>query len=144
MNERRKLRIGQQIKEVVSEFVLYELQDPRLGFITVTAVEVSDDLSEAVVKMSVLGEGKDERLTLQGLRQASGRIQQAVGKALQIRTVPHVRFEIDPSIKRNIEISRLINKAIDEDRQRQAEREQHGVGGEEEESSAGDGEKEQE
>lgn len=143
MNERRKLRIGQQIKEVVSEFVLYELQDPRLGFITVTAVDVSDDLSEAVVKMSVLGEDKDERLTLQGLRQASGRIQQAVGKALQIRTVPHVRFEIDQSIKRNIEISRLINKAIDEDRQRQAERAQHDGGGEEEESSAGDGEKEQ-
>ena len=143
MNERRKLRIGQQIKEVVSEFVLYELQDPRLGFITVTDVEVSDDLSEAVVKMSVLGEDKDERLTLQGLRQASGRIQQAVGKALQIRTVPHVRFEIDQSIKRNIEISRLINKAIDEDRQRQAERAQHDGGGEEEESSAGDGEKEQ-
>lgn len=143
MNERRKLRIGQQIKEVVSEFVLYELQDPRLGFITVTAVDVSDDLSEAVVKISVLGEDKDERLTLQGLRQASGRIQQAVGKALQIRTVPHVRFEIDQSIKRNIEISRLINKAIDEDRQRQAERAQHDGGGEEEESSAGDGEKEQ-
>ena len=128
-----------------SQFVLYELQDPRLGFITVTEVEVSEDLSDAAVKISVLGEGKDERLTLQGLRQASGRIQQAVGRALQIRTVPHVRFEIDQSIKRNVEISRLINKAVEEDRQRQAERDQEAAD-QQDESTAGDagvGEEEQ-
>ncbi len=142
MNKRRMLRIAQQIKQVVSEFVLYELQDPRLGFITVTEVEVSEDMSNAVVRISVLGEKKDERLTLQGLRQASGRIQQAVGLALQIRTVPHVRFEIDESVKRNVEISQLINKAVEEDRQRQAEREQHSTD-EEGPAEAGEGQEEE-
>jgi len=111
MSTRRTLRVAREIKEIVSRVIILELADPRLGFVTVTEVEVSPDLRTASVKLSVLGEAAEGRLCLHALEHARGRIQGAVNAGLMTKIVPRLAFKLDDRVKKSVEISRLINKA---------------------------------
>lgn len=99
------------------------LSDPRISRLTsVTRVQVSKDITYADVFISVMGSETDARTTLRGLEAAHGKVQGMVADALPIRQVPTIRFKIDESIKKGFETIQLIEKSMDEIRQREAER----------------------
>ncbi|UOF89394.1 30S ribosome-binding factor RbfA [Fodinisporobacter ferrooxydans] len=94
----RVSRVGEQIKKEINDIVRYELKDPRIGFLTITDVEVSGDLSYAKVFISVLGKEEERDHTLQALVRASGFIRSELGKRLRIRHTPELSFSLDRSL----------------------------------------------
>lgn len=114
MSSRRKERVSEALRQAVSKVIITELKDPRMGFVTVTKVEPSPDLTSAKVFVSVLGEPSVCRRTMQGLTSARGFIRRAVGQLVTMRSVPALRFVADDSVKRSIRISRLIADALGE------------------------------
>lgn len=112
MPSRRMERLSESVKQEVSKIILYELKDPRISFITVTKVEIAPDLKRANVYISVLGDALTQTKTLRGLEHARGFIQAKVGKHLQIRYTPILRFCLDESIKKSQYISKLIDEAV--------------------------------
>ena len=112
MKAHRLARVAEAVREVASETILYELQDPRVKLVTVTRAEVSGDLQHAKVYVSVMGTEKEQQLTLYGLRHASGFIQSKLAKRLQTRFTPVIQFVLDQGVKHSIEMTRLINEAL--------------------------------
>ncbi len=110
MNTRRQAKASQAIKEVVSTTVLFTLRDPRIKNVTVLAAEASPDLQTAKVYISVLGEPKDEALTLHGLESAKGFIQSKIADRLQTRYTPVLTFVIDRGVKKSIEAARVMRE----------------------------------
>ncbi len=106
----RKQKLETQIKKLVGTLIVTEIKDPRIGFVTVTNVELSKDYAYADVYVSVLGDDSDKKKTLTGLQSARGFIQFRVGKALSIRTIPEIRFHLDTSIEEGVEMVHLLEK----------------------------------
>jgi len=104
-------RVAEVVREVASETILFELRDPRVKNVTVTRAEVSGDLQHAKVYVSVMGNPKEEQLTLYGLQHAAGFIQSRLASRLQTRFTPVIQFVLDQGVKRSIEVSRLIQEA---------------------------------
>jgi ribosome-binding factor A len=120
----RPERIASVVQRVVGDAIAVRLSDPRISRLaSVTRVQVSRDLAYADVYVSVMGGDADARTTLRGLQAAHGKVQGLVAGALPIRQVPIVRFHLDDSIKKGFQTIQLIEKSMDEIRQRQAERE---------------------
>jgi len=109
---RRLERVAEAIREVVSSAVLFELKDPRVQGVTVLRAEVTGDLRHAKVFVSLMGDAKQQKLTLHGLNHARGFIQSKIADRLQTRWTPVVQFIVDESVKKSIEISRLIEQAM--------------------------------
>lgn len=112
MASHRALRIAEAIRETVSAAILFELSDPRVKNVTVLRVEVSGDLRQAVIFVSIMGTDAERRLSLRGLQSATGFVQNKVAKQLQIRFVPALQFKIDDSAKKSVEMSKLIDEAL--------------------------------
>jgi ribosome-binding factor A len=111
MKPYRLARVAEAIREVASETILFELNDPRVKDVTVTRAEVSADLQHAKVYVSIMGSERDQQLCMHGLKHAAGFLQRKVGDRLQTRYTPAVQFVLDKGIKNSIEITRLINEA---------------------------------
>lgn len=103
----RKDRLEELIKRIVSEIVFRELKDPRIGFVTITGVELSKDLAEAKIGISILGNSTEVRKSMEGIRSSSGYVQKLLGKELKIRNVPRVHFFLDKSIEEGVD---LVNR----------------------------------
>jgi len=117
-------RVQAQIKQIVSNVILFELKDPRLGFVTVTRVELSSDMQFAKIFYSVLGSDVDTRLTAHAISHARGHVQSEIAKRLRrVRFIPRISFQYDDSPKKSIELAHLIDQAVGEDQQR---RKKHG------------------
>lgn len=112
MTSRRLLKAAEAIREVVSMAILTELRDPRVQDVTVTYVEVSADMRYAKVHVSVMGDAAKQKLTLLGLRHASGFLQQKVAQRIDTRYTPRLRFELDQGVKRSIEVSRILSEVL--------------------------------
>ena len=112
MKSHRVARVSEVIREVASETILFELQDPRVKHVTVTRAEVSADLQHAKVFVSIMGTEKEQDLCMHGLRSAAGFVQSKLGSRLKTRFTPSIRFVKDEGIKRSIEVTRLINEAL--------------------------------
>lgn len=112
MPSHRSLRIAEAIREVVSSAILFEVSDPRVTGITVLRSEVSGDLRNAIVFVSIMGTDSEQKLAMKGLESASGFLQARVAARLQTRTTPHLTFKRDVGIKRSIEMSKLIDEAL--------------------------------
>ena len=121
MPGRRAARVAERIRQEASQLILYELQDPRIRFVTVTKVDISSDLRHATIYVSVLGDEAARRTALRGLDSARGLVQSRLGRSLRLRETPAVRFEFDPSIEKSIELSKLIDQAAAEFRDRDEE-----------------------
>ena len=91
----RPERVGELIREALAEFLTSQVQDPRIGFVTVTGVEVSPDLAHARVRVSVMAPEAERERTLAGLASAAGFLRSRVTAALALRTSPELRFELD-------------------------------------------------
>ena len=121
MPGRRAARVAERIREEASQIILYQLQDPRIQFVTVTKVDISADLHYATIYVSILGDEATRRTALRGLDSARGLVQSRLGRSLRLREVPAIRFEFDPSIEKSIELSRIIDQAAAEFRDRDAD-----------------------
>ncbi len=108
-------RVGEQIKKELSLILQTELKDPRIGFITVTGVEVTNDLSQAKVYLSVLGNKEKKEDTLIALDKASGFIRSELGRRIRLRHTPELIFKFDHSIEYGSHIQGLLKKLNDGD-----------------------------
>ena len=106
-------RISEQVKKEVSDIIQNELKDPRLPkMVSVTEAEVTRDLSDAKVYVSVLGTDDDKRNALQALKNAAGFVRREIGQRLQLRYTPEFVFELDNSIERGVYITKLIKDTM--------------------------------
>jgi ribosome-binding factor A len=112
MTLRRVLKAAEAIREVVSMAILTELRDPRISDVTVTLVEVSPDMRHARVHVSVMGEETKQKLTLRGLQNAAGFLQQKIAHRIDTRYTPRLRFVLDQGVKRLIEVSRILDEVL--------------------------------
>jgi ribosome-binding factor A len=112
MTSRRVLKAAEAIREVVSMTILTELRDPRISDVTVTAVEVSPDMRQAKVYVSVMGDEAKQKLTLHGLQNASGFLQAKIARRIDTRYTPRLRFVLDQGVKRSIEVSRILEEVL--------------------------------
>jgi ribosome-binding factor A len=124
---RRTRRLASIIREVVSQALVTELNDPRMAFVTVTGVEVSADMRVADVRVSIMGDAKQQKACLRALRHAHGHVQQRVADALAMKFCPVLRFHLDDSVKRSVSLSALIAKARAEDEAARADRIRRGA-----------------
>ena len=99
MTSRRVQKAAEAIREVVSMAILADLKDPRIEGVTVTYVEVSPDMRNAKVHVSIMGDETHQRLCLQGLQSSAGYLQQKVSKRIDTRYTPRIRFEVDMGVK---------------------------------------------
>jgi ribosome-binding factor A len=112
MAGRRLERVAEAIREVVSSAILMQMKDPRVQGVTVLRVEVTGDLRHAKVFVSLMGDARQQKLTLHGLEHARGFLQSKIAERLQTRWTPVIHFVVDESVKKSIEISRLIDQAL--------------------------------
>ena len=124
---RRSLRVANLIRAVVAETLVAEINDPRVAFVTVTGVDVSDDMRFADVRVSVMGDPKQQDECLRGIRHAHGYVQEKVAQVVKMRYCPVLRFHLDQSVKRSIALSRAIAQARAEDEAARADRIRRGV-----------------
>jgi ribosome-binding factor A len=106
----RMRRVNEAVREVVSARIAEGLRDPRIGFVTVTAVETSPDLRHARVFVSVLGSDEERAATLAGLGSAHGVLQQALASELRMKHTPALQFVFDESIDRGMRITELLDE----------------------------------
>ena len=112
MSSRRVLKAAEAIREVVSMAILTDLKDPRIKNVTVTYVEVSGDMRQAKVHVSVMGDETKQQLCLHGLRSSAGFLQKKVSKRIDTRYTPRIHFELDMGIKKSIEVTRILNDVL--------------------------------
>jgi ribosome-binding factor A len=105
----RMRRVNESLREVLSES-LVELNDPRIGLVTITGVKTSADLRTARVFVSVLGSERRRSASLAGLQAAHGVLQARIGRELRLKRTPQLAFEYDPSVERGVQMSRLIDE----------------------------------
>ncbi|MBP7055892.1 MAG: 30S ribosome-binding factor RbfA [Candidatus Omnitrophica bacterium] len=106
----RPERAQEAIRQEISIIINNELKDPRLGFITVTGVELTKDMRYAKVYFSVLGEDKAKFLALKGLKSAKGYIKGRLGDKIKLRFMPEIEFKIDETLERTEEVFRILDK----------------------------------
>jgi ribosome-binding factor A len=107
---KRSERLGELLLAEISELVVRDLKDPRLGFVTFTRVELSDDLRHAKVFVSILGSEPEKARTLQGLASATGYIRRHLGRSLRLRYTPELTFLIDESMEHGAKIAQLLRQ----------------------------------
>ena len=106
----RMRRVDEAMREVLSAAITSEIKDPRVGFVTVTAVDTSPDLRHARVYVSVLGSEKVRRRSMDGLTSAHGYLQRRVAGELRIKHTPTLEFIYDDSTDRGMRIAELIEE----------------------------------
>jgi len=127
-------RLKKVILRKASDVILYQLHDPRLGFVTLSKVDLTDDLRYATIYYSVIGDDAERSKTGHALENARGYIQKEIARALQTRVTPHIRFKYDESIEGALRIARKIDEAVAEDKAaRQARGEEEAAGDPDEE-----------
>ena len=103
-------RVDGVLREVIGATIGGELQDPRIGFVTVTAVQTSPDLRNAQVHVSVLGTDEEKAATMKGLRAAHGVIQKAISSQLRLKRTPTLHFVYDESVERADRLTRMMEE----------------------------------
>jgi ribosome-binding factor A len=115
MSSRRVLKAAEAIREVVSMAILTQLSDPRIQDVTVTQVEVSADMRQAKVYVSVMGDEAKQKLSLHGLQSAAGFLQSKVASRIDTRYTPRLEFVLDQGVKKSIEIARILREVLPQD-----------------------------
>jgi ribosome-binding factor A len=107
-------RVDEAVREVLSGAISLKLKDPRIGFVTVTAVETAPDLRRARVFVSVLGTEGERKRSMQGLESAHGILQRAVAGELRLKHTPTLEFVYDDTTERGMRIAELIDREAGE------------------------------
>jgi len=106
----RSNRVAEQMKKELGEIIARRLKDPRIGFVTVTDVEVTGDLQQATVFITVLGDDRKREETLKGLAKAKGFIRTEIGQRIRLRKTPELMFEFDVSADYGNKIDNLLRQ----------------------------------
>ena len=114
MSSYRPERIGEQIHKEVTRLLLYSLKDPRVASVTLTGVKVSRDLGSARIYFVVSDEEEQRKAAEQGLKSASPFIRRELGQALQLRSIPAIRFQYDESLGYGQKIENLLRQVRDD------------------------------
>ena len=115
MRDVRLKRISELVQRKASEVILYELKDPRMGFVTVTRVKLSGDLRHAVIYFSVVGTDGERSRTEHALQDAKGYVQREIASALRTRVTPSISFEYDASVEGSVRVSRILSELVEEE-----------------------------
>ena len=107
----RMRRVNESLRQVLSEALL-ELKDPRIGFVTVTGVDASRDLRQAVVFVSVLGSEKKRSASMRALDAAHGVLQSRISRELRLKRTPTLTFEYDHAVEHGVRMSKLIDELV--------------------------------
>jgi ribosome-binding factor A len=121
MSTRRVARVSEAIREVVSQAILFEVKDPRVSGVTVTRVSVTGDLRHAKVYVSLMGDEATQRLTVTGLKSARGFLQRRIAERLDTRFTPIIEIVVDDSVKKSLEMSRLLKEILPTEAQEAAD-----------------------
>ncbi len=104
--------MAEQIHHELAQLLAREVKDPRIGMVTLTAVEVTPDYAYATVHFTVLpSDDQTVQNTLAGLRRAAGFLRSQLGRRVRIHTTPEIRFVHDTSVERGVDLARLIDEA---------------------------------
>lgn len=115
MSSRRVLKTAEAIREVVAAAILTQLRDPRIQDATVTFVEVARDMRQAKVHVSVMGDENKQKLTIHGLQNAAGFLQQKIAQRIDTRYTPKLRFVLDRGVKNAAAVIRILNEVLPND-----------------------------
>jgi ribosome-binding factor A len=114
-SSRRPEQMAETLRQVIADSLAREVRDPRVGFVTITGVLVTNDLSHARVMVSVPGEDADKVRAVEGLQSAAGFLRSRAARALTTRTVPELHFELDRGLEHAARINELLNTIRRED-----------------------------
>ncbi|GGA96383.1 30S ribosome-binding factor RbfA [Macrococcus hajekii] len=104
----RSERVGEQLKKELSEVINQKMKNPNIGFVTVTEVEVTGDLSQATVYVTVLGEERERKKSLEALEKSKGFMRSEIAQRMDLRIVPELKFQYDESIDYGNKIEKMI------------------------------------
>jgi ribosome-binding factor A len=108
----RSVRVAEQIHHELAQMIARELKDPRVGMITLTGVDITADYAHATVHFTTLPDDADSvARTLEGLRAGAGFLRSQLGRRVRIHTTPELHFSHDRSVRRGVDLSRLIDQA---------------------------------
>ena len=110
MGQLRIEKVQELIKQEVSKIILQELKDPRIGFVTVTQVDVSGDLKYAKIYVSLLGSQEEVKNTWAALQSSLGYLRREIGNRIKLRCTPELSFQIDKSLDHSVHIQELLDK----------------------------------
>ena len=114
MSSDRMRRVDEAVREVLSDAITKQVKDPRVGFVTVTAVETAPDLRRARVFVSVLGDDGVRKRSMAGLQSAHGVLQRVVARELRLKHTPTLEFLYDDTSERGFRIAQLIDEEAGE------------------------------
>ncbi len=106
-------RVDEALREVISDALQTEFQDPRIGFVTVTAVETSPDLRHSRVWVTVLGDEAERGETLDALRAGHGRLQRVIGRQLNLKNTPELDIRYDDTTDRGLRVDEILEHEND-------------------------------
>jgi len=115
MATRRQRQVAELLHEEISQLIQHDSRDPRLGFVTVTGVDVTADLRLARVYVTVLGDEADARETLAGLASAAGYFRHRLKQLISLRYIPELSFKLDTSLEHGMRIDKLLDSIKDEE-----------------------------
>ncbi|HHV44404.1 MAG TPA: 30S ribosome-binding factor RbfA [Firmicutes bacterium] len=110
MTMQRVEKVREAIRQEASDIIMRNLKDPRVGFVTVTDVEVTGDLRQVKIFVSVYGDEEERKATMEGLKSATGFVRSELGKRIRLRHTPEVSFCFDESIERGARIFSLLRE----------------------------------
>ena len=113
---KRAERVSDQMKQEIADILMRKIKDPRIGFVTVTEVEVADDLRNAKVFVSVYG--AEKTTTLKGLESASPYIRSELGRRMRMKFIPELLFRYDDSVERGAHINELLHEIQEKDEEK--------------------------
>jgi ribosome-binding factor A len=110
----RMRRVDEAVRQVLTDAVAQDLQDPRIGFVTMTSVKTTSDLRQARVYVSVLGDETQREATLAGLRSAHGALQRRLARELRMKRTPTLEFLYDDTTDRAMRVEELLERTADD------------------------------
>jgi len=120
MDSQRLQRVGEVLRYEISELVRLRIRDPRLGFVTITSVEVSADLRHAKVFVSSLGTPEELAKSVEILTGAAGFMRNELFRRVSLRLIPELSFRVDRSIEHSVRISQVLKELKDESERRES------------------------
>jgi len=112
----RMRRVDEAVRQVLTDAVAQDLQDPRIGFVTMTSVKTTSDLRQARVYVSVLGDEEQRAATLAGLRSAHGALQRRLARELRMKRTPTLEFVYDDTTDRAMRVEELLDRTAGDGR----------------------------
>lgn len=121
MATRRQIQVAEEIQQIVSVLLQRELKDPRIGFVTITSVDVTPDLKYARIYVSVMGTPEEQKATMDALASSRGFVRREIASRMTIRYMPEIQFKWDKGLEYSDRINRLLNELKEEESRKTVE-----------------------